>query len=500
VRLILTFAFAVILNWLGIVPSHAEKRVALVVGESAYRNVAMLPNPERDAASIAKLFKDAGFDTVVAANNVGNLEFKRAIRRFEDASADADLAVVFYAGHGIEIGGVNYLVPVDAILARDRDARDEAISLDRLIEAVEGAKRLRLIILDACRDNPFGQRMKRMIAVRSISPGLGKVEPTSSDTLIAYAAKAGSTAEDGEGTHSPFTTALLANLATPGLDVRLMFGRVRDQVMKMTSNRQEPFVYGSLGGNTVALVEEKNGAAQATLAADTSARGDYELAERIGTKEAWQTFVATHGNSFYQGLARAALDKLEAQQTKPASTVVAMAPANESSTKPEPRAADSGYVASLLQFHLKRVGCDPGTLNGTWNDQTSHAMAQFNRSAHTNFDVKVASLGALEAVKEHKARVCPLQCGKGQKAEDDRCVAEACKRGYVHNKEGECVRAAKTATAPARTVEDATKASMSIRGEGSIRRGETVDLTAPNGRKMTCTGGGSGQPRTCFWR
>jgi hypothetical protein len=125
-----------------------------------------------------------------------------------------------------------------------------------------------------------------------------------------------------------------------------------------------------------------------------------------------------------------------------------MAPANETSTKPEPPAIDSADLASLLQVHLKRVGCDPGALNGTWTDKSTHAMAQFNAHAHTNFDVKVASLGALEAVRAHKDRVCPLDCGKGQKAEGDRCVAQACKPGYVHNKEGECVREAKTAERP----------------------------------------------------
>ena len=140
----------------------AEKRVALVVGNSNYRNVARLPNPERDATSMAKLFRDAGFDTVVEANNVGNLDFKRAIRRFEDASQDADIAVVYYAGHGIEVGGVNYLVPTDAKLASDRDAEDEAISLNRVVESVDFAKRLRLIILDACRDNPLVATMKRL--------------------------------------------------------------------------------------------------------------------------------------------------------------------------------------------------------------------------------------------------------------------------------------------------------------------------------------------------
>ena len=185
----------------------ADKRVALIVGNSTL--------PDRSAASQSrkgcelgrKMFKDAGFDTVDVQLNVGNLEFKRAIRKFEAAADQADIAVVYYAGHGLEIGGTNYLIPVDARLASDRDADDEAIPLERLVSSADGAKRLRLIILDACRDNPFvgTMRRERKVANRAVSAGLGKVEPTSTDTLIAYAAKAGSTADDGDGQHSPFT-------------------------------------------------------------------------------------------------------------------------------------------------------------------------------------------------------------------------------------------------------------------------------------------------------
>src|SRR6202008_1913463 len=122
------------------------------------------------------------------------------------------------------------------------------------------AKQLRLVILDACRDNPFAKTMKHSMASRSIGRGLARVEPTSTNTLIAYSAKAGSTAQDGDGRNRPFTTALSQHLTTPGLDVRKAFGFVRDDVLKSTGNRQEPFVYGSLGGNDVALVAARAGA------------------------------------------------------------------------------------------------------------------------------------------------------------------------------------------------------------------------------------------------
>src|SRR5262245_59786120 len=156
----------------------AEKRVALVIGNSAHQSVARLPNPSKDANSIAQLLKKANFDVVSVQQDVGNLDFKRAIRKFEELAGDSDIAVVFYAGHGIEIGGVNYMIPVDAKLASDLDAPDEAIPLDRIVEAVEPARRLRLVILDACRDNPFVVNMKRQRqggqSIRLCRPGEGR--------------------------------------------------------------------------------------------------------------------------------------------------------------------------------------------------------------------------------------------------------------------------------------------------------------------------------------
>lgn len=233
----------------------AEKRVALVIGNSSYRNVPSLPNPRNDAAEIASLFRSAGFSAVDARRDLGISDMRRAISDFAEMASDADVAVVYFAGHGIEVDGANYVIPVDAKLSRDFDIEDEAISLDRILKSIEPTRRLRLVILDACRDNPFLKTMKRTIASRSIGRGLAKVEPAISDTLIAFAAKAGSVALDGDAKNSPFTAALLHNIAAPGLDLRIAFGRVRDEVLKVTNRHQEPFVYGSLGGSVISIVD-----------------------------------------------------------------------------------------------------------------------------------------------------------------------------------------------------------------------------------------------------
>jgi uncharacterized caspase-like protein len=148
------------------------------------------------------------------------------------------LQVLYFAGHGVELSGKNYVIPVDAKLESERDAPDEAVSLDRLVEVVDAASRLRLIIIDACRDNPFiNMKRQRIVAESSVSRGLGRVSPVNTETLIAYAAKAGTTASDGNRGHSPFTNAILTHLPVPGLDIRLAFGRVRDEVMKVTGVR-----------------------------------------------------------------------------------------------------------------------------------------------------------------------------------------------------------------------------------------------------------------------
>ena len=305
-------------------PAFAEKRVALVLGNSAYRNVAPLANPINDSARIAATLKDAGFDVVDSRRDLPAAETRRALRDFADRARDADIAVVYYAGHGIEVDGANYLIPVDARLERDTDIYDEGLSLDRILIAIEPAKKLRLVILDACRDNPFSRTMKRTVASRAIGQGLAKVEPTSPNVLIAYSAKAGSTAADGDGTNSPFTAALSHHLTKPGLDVRRAFGFVRDEVLKTTGNKQEPFVYGSLGGEDVPLVPARPAPAAApvapALSAQAEARRDYELALQIGNKSALNAFLAQYPDGFYASLAKLQLDKIAAEETRVAAT------------------------------------------------------------------------------------------------------------------------------------------------------------------------------------
>ncbi|WP_271607559.1 caspase family protein [Bradyrhizobium sp. CCBAU 11434] len=430
-------------------PAMADKRVAFVVGNSNYQNVVALANPANDASAIADLFRKAAFDVVESRRDLKNTDMRRALRDFTEKARDADIAVIYYAGHGMEVDGTNYLIPVDAVLERDTDAYDEAIALDRILQAIEPAKQLRLVILDACRDNPFVKSMKRTVASRSLGRGLAGVEPSRPNTLVAFAAKGGSTAMDGDTKNSPFTTALLKYLGTPGLELGKAFRLVRDDVMNATANRQEPFVYGSLGGNDVVLVP----AAAPASAANADTRADYELAERVGTREAWNSFIAAHPNGFYADLAKAQRNKLEqgkppapvaeaeakpappaAEPVKPAEMVVASrAPAD---TKSQPSLPPD--LPRLLQTELKRVGCKTGEVGGDWDAAARRALAAFNDNAGTKFDIKLASLDALDSVRARTGRVCPLECDRGFRAAGEACVKIVCDDGYVLGPKNTC--------------------------------------------------------------
>ena len=307
----------------------ADRRIALVIGNGKYENAGVLANPTNDADAVADLFTKAGFDSVDRRRDLGVVEFKRAVREFVDRAASADVAVVYYSGHGLEIGGVNYLIPVDAKLTSVLDMDDEAVSLDRILVAAGHVKKLSLIILDACRENPFHPAADDAHVTRGVSMGLAGVGPTVADTLIAFAAKAGSVSYDGDGRNSPFTTALLKYITQPGLDIRLALGKVRDDVLRATNHRQEPYVYGSLGGDSVALVPAPVPAAPSVAAVppaaaspaaappanpDADEASDYRTTERFGSLDGWRAFLAIHPDGAYARLARAEVDKLLARQ------------------------------------------------------------------------------------------------------------------------------------------------------------------------------------------
>jgi len=362
--------------------------------------------------------------------------------------------------------------------------------------------------------------MKRTVASRAIGQGLAKVEPSSPNVLIAYSAKAGSTAADGDGKNSPFTSALSKHLTTPGLDVRRAFGYVRDDVLKNTGNRQEPFVYGSLGGEDVPLVPVKAAPAAAAPAPapnpQADARRDYELALQLGNKRAFSAFLAQYPDGFYASLAKLQLEKISAEEARLAATEKARLAEQERArlaaegaqkgqqarAEADAKAAEQARLAAekakqiaqdqaaaaeqkrltaetgvsdraaaqnkgsadkgaadkdknmnlaaltagsppaditkSVQTELRRVGCLAGNVDGDWNAVSQRSLTLFNRYAGTRLDAKVASVDTLDAIKLKTARVCPLVCEHGFKAEGDRCTRIACAEGSFLNDDNEC--------------------------------------------------------------
>lgn len=231
----------------------ADRRIALLIGNASYAGVPRLGNPAGDVALVGAALSSAGFDEVLTRTDLDRDAMVKALRAFEDDAATADIAVIYFSGHGLEMNGENFLVPVDARLAADRDVEDETVTLTRMLRTVGGARRLKLIILDACRNNPFLAGMSLARSTRSVPRGLAEIEPASSDTLVAFAAKAGTVAWDGADGSSPFAHSLARHIVEPGIDIRLALGKVRDDVLDLTGRQQEPFAYGSLGGQTVSL-------------------------------------------------------------------------------------------------------------------------------------------------------------------------------------------------------------------------------------------------------
>lgn len=240
-------------------PAQAQngRRVALVIANGNYANTAKLGNPVNDGRIVAEGLKRAGFTSIDVANDQTLTAFQQTLRDFRAKADGAEVALVYYAGHGIEGQGKNWLIPVDARLAADRDLAFEAIDLDLVMQTIGGAK-LRVAIVDACRNNPFGNSWRA--GTRAVTQGLGRLEVD--DVLVIYAAAPGQTAADGDGANSPFASSLARRLPEPGLAIQLLGGVVRDDVLAATDGAQRPFISASITGTAYYLVPAKGAMAQ----------------------------------------------------------------------------------------------------------------------------------------------------------------------------------------------------------------------------------------------
>jgi hypothetical protein len=469
------FVLLIVASWFWTGAALAEKRVALVMGNSAYKNVARLANPANDAALVGGMFRNAGFDAVDVKLDLNVVDMRKALREFGAKARDAHVAVIYYAGHGIELDGTNYLIPTDAALETDTDVLDEAFPLDRVLFAIEPAKQLRLVILDACRDNPFAKTMKRTVASRAIGRGLAKVEPTSPNTMIAFAAKAGSTASDGDARNSPFATALVERLPMPGLDLRKAFGFVRDDVLKTTGYKQEPYVYGSLGGDDVPLVAAKPVVAGPQANPDAEIRRDYELALQLGTRDGWTAFLNRFPSGFYTDLAKGQLNKIAAEETRAA----AAEKARQAEQEKARLASDRAKKAEQEKAAAAAKAAEDAKAAAEKAKQIEEAKAA--AAEQRRKDVEAAAAKALvDKQAAEKARA--------DKIANDKAAAELAAKQVTDKAQGEQKVAAVTPTqsSPSRSPQETVKLVQSeLRRVGCLPATADGDWNASSQRSLT---------------
>lgn len=404
------------------------ERVALVIGNAAYKAVAPLDNPLNDAASVAGELTRQGFD-VVQTGDLDRAQMREALRSFRSKADNAEIAMVYYAGHGIEIDGTNYLMPVDARLEDIRDAGLEMVEMDLVLRQISGASRMKMVVLDACRNNPFLTRMKQRGGARSVRQGLADVQTNEADTLIAYAAAAGAITPDGAaGGNSPFTAAFLDALTGPPTDVRQLLGRVRDRMRKSVPGAA-PFVYSSLGGgdyviNPNSALSQPEPAPPAAAASDpvSSISRDFIETDRIGTLAAWNAFLVKFENRSDHPLYAFGLEKreqLKAQQPPPEA---APAPAVVASVQPEVQLPESRAAPAVplslddairdVQQQLRDRGCYGGAIDGDFGRNSRAAWTAFLRQAGVDTEASVPRTaedyaGAAATLAAHPDAECP---------------------------------------------------------------------------------------------
>lgn len=393
--------------------------VALVIGNSKYTSVAKLDNPQNDSAAVSKALRAQGFE-VITGDNLGRIEMRNTLRRFRAMADQADIALVYYAGHGIEIGGTNYLVPVDARLEDERDAGLEMVEVDLVLRQISGARTLKMVVLDACRNNPFIVKMQRSGSSRSVGQGLGDVETNDADTLIAYAAAAGAITPDGRaGANSPFTAAFLKAMSGPPTDVRRMLGRVRDQ-MRLSVPGASPFVYSSLGGGEYVINPRGLRPVTQLKPAPTTTPGqnsislDFVRIDRDGSVEDWNDFLIRYEGQSSHPLYAFALEKRQTLQNNagpaPAQKTAALTvpaivpspiappafvqpalvapPVFVQPPKSDQRAAaivapvlTADQAARSLQDVLKQRACYFGKIDGILGRNSARGLATFSQAA-----------------------------------------------------------------------------------------------------------------------
>jgi uncharacterized caspase-like protein len=423
----------------------AEKRVALVIGNSAYQNAPQLSNPQNDASDMASKLTGMGF-VVVTGRDLDLTGMRQSIREFVGKVEGADVALFFYAGHGLQVNGGNYIIPVDAQLRSNNDLDFEALPIELVLSAMERNAKVNLVFLDACRDNPLAATLARSMGTRSVAVGRGLAKlDTGVGSLIAFATQPGNVALDGAGRNSPFTTALLKHLGTPGQSITDDLIAVRRTVLQATDGKQVPWDSSSLTGP---VFLNPSPAADTTVSSATTAATDrtVELAYWNSIKDLtassfFEAYLKEYPSGAFGTLAKlkiAAIAERERQTAEREKADAIHAATGQNASQTDVAALDqtnlgaqasasppgtmaAGDLAFATQRELARIGC-LSQIDGKWGESSRKALQAYaDRKG-----LKLASLAPTEellnGLKAIGNRICPLICGKGMEVRDNRCV------------------------------------------------------------------------------
>jgi len=448
-------------------PAAAEKRVALVIGNSAYQHTASLKNPSNDAIDITTKLRALGFD-VIDGNDLSKADMESRIRAFADKLQGSDVGLFFYAGHGLAADGRNFLAPVDAKLQSETDLDFEAVELSLVLKQMERNSRVSLVFLDACRDNPLASNLAATSRSLQVTRGLARVD-RAVGMMIAFSTQPGNVALDGAGRNSPFTNALLHHIDAEGSSINDMMIEVRKDVLKETDGKQVPWENSSLTGQfffkpaeekvadastgtvseiaelrkEIGRIQSDQGALLASqqeqlkllrekLANETSkveaekskpANGEQELAtSRVITVEpANKPAVASPAADKVAVEDKAGADKSaddKAADGKAPEEKVATAESEDKGPAPEPSKSEAATLpeginrdelATDIVTRLSELQCYQGPITANWDDKPQDALQRFNDLAKLELPLDEPSPEILAALKDWKGEHCEIR-------------------------------------------------------------------------------------------
>jgi uncharacterized caspase-like protein len=521
-RIVLTIVLVLVCS-----QAVAEKRVALVIGNSAYQHASRLPNPENDAPDMAAKLEGLGFE-VVLGSNLDLAGVRYAIGIFVEKLADADMALFYYAGHGLQVNGENYIAPVDAKLLSYLDLEFETVPISLVLSAMERRPGINLVILDACRDNPLAANLVRSMGTRSSSVGRGLAKIGGGlNSLIAFATQPGNVAFDGAGRNSPFTAALLRHLGTPGQDITRELIDVRRDVVIETSGRQVPWDSSSLTREVVLKPMAKpEPPAAATPQHNAAELAFWDAIKASNQKDVFDAYLQQYPEGAFAWLAKAKIRIIEREAAERAAAeaqaaadamaqpapqasagppaaeqqVASVAPPATDGIGPDAAPPDREMVRSI-QKELNRIGCRAGSEDGLWGAGSRRALEQFARRSRLELAAIEPSGDVLERLRTHRARVCPLACAANQEERNGRCVALQAPAKIAPQPAGPQPpdsRRKAFANCPA----NAKIALIETVRRGSAHGRNVMTATHACGREFTCRRPGRGRragPWDCSW-